>query len=138
MTSLARDVARGHGLRMSEVLAFVASGIIVIWGVAHAIPTRKVVAGFEPVTSTNRLVILQEWLAESVAMWGLAVVTVAVTADGGGTSTAHWAYLAVAAVLVALGALTWLTGARTPVIWFKICPVVLGAAAVLLVVASVV
>jgi hypothetical protein len=123
---------------MSEILAFVAAGIVAIWGVAHAIPTRKVVADFEPVTSTNRLVILQEWLAEAFAMWGLAGVTVAVTAAGGGTSAAHWVQLTVAAVLVALGALTWLTGARTPVIWFKICPVVLGTAAIMLVVAAVV
>jgi len=32
--------------------------------------------------------------------------------------------------------LTSLTGARTPVIWFKICPVLMTASAVLLVTAS--
>jgi hypothetical protein len=38
--------------------------------------------------------------------------------------------------LVALAALTALTGARTPVVWFKICPVLLGGSAALLVAAS--
>jgi hypothetical protein len=32
--------------------------------------------------------------------------------------------------------LTSLTGARTPVVWFKICPIVLTGAAALLLVAS--
>jgi hypothetical protein len=39
---------------------------------------------------------------------------------------------AVSALLIALATLTALTGARTPVIWFKICPVLLGATAALL------
>ena len=41
-----------------------------------------------------------------------------------------------AALLVALGVLTALTGARTRVVWFKICPVVMAVAAVLLLAAS--
>jgi hypothetical protein len=45
-------------------------------------------------------------------------------------------YRVAAALLLALGTLTALTGARTPVVWFKICPGVMAAAAVLLLVAS--
>jgi hypothetical protein len=45
-------------------------------------------------------------------------------------------YYAAAALLVALATLTALTGARTPVIWFKICPVLLSSSAALLVVAG--
>ena len=37
----------------------------------------------------------------------------------------------------ALAALTAVTGARTAVIWFKICPVLLAGSAVLLLIASV-
>jgi hypothetical protein len=43
---------------------------------------------------------------------------------------------AVSALLIALATLTALTGARTPVIWFKICPVLLGVTAALLLTAS--
>ncbi len=31
---------------MEEVFAYVAAGLVGLWGVAHAIPTRAVVAGF--------------------------------------------------------------------------------------------
>jgi len=36
-----------------------------------------------------------------------------------------------------LATLTALTGARTPVVWFKICPALLAGSAVLLLIASV-
>ncbi len=36
-----------------------------------------------------------------------------------------------------LAALTPLNGSRTPVVWFKICPVLLAGSAVLLLIASV-
>ncbi len=72
---------------MSEVLAYLAAGLVALWGVSHAIPTRQVVAGF-------------------------------------------------AGLLVAIAALTALTGARTPVVWFKVCPIVLSSSAALLVAAS--
>ena len=70
-------------------------------GIAHAVPTRQVVAGFRDTSTDNRRILLQEWLAEAITMWTLG-----------------------------------LTGARTPVIWFKICPVLLGGSAALLLLAS--
>jgi len=39
--------------------------------------------------------------------------------------------------LLAVAILTGMTGARTSVIWFKICPVLVASAAAMLVVASV-
>ena len=70
-------------------------------------------------------------------MWGLAGIIVAVTIVGGaGSHGSEWVYRVVAALLIALAVLTSLTGARTPVIWFKICPVLLALSAALLLVAS--
>jgi hypothetical protein len=40
-------------------------------------PTRKVVAGFGPISADNRRVILQEWLAEAFTMWGIAATVIA-------------------------------------------------------------
>ena len=122
---------------MAEGLAYVAAALVGLWGVSHAIPTRQVVAGFEPTTIDNHRVIVQEWLAEAFTMWGLAALVIAVTAVAGDKDVTSWVYRIVAALLVALGVLTALTGARTRVIWFKVCPVVLTSTAVLLVVASV-
>ena len=107
-------------------------------GVAHAIPTGRVVAGFEPTTRDNHRVIVQEWLAEAVTMWGLASILIAVTVVASHSEAAAWTYRVVAGVLIALAALTGFTGARTSVVWFKICPVLLTCSAALLLAASVV
>jgi hypothetical protein len=122
---------------MSAVLAYLSAALITAWGTAHAIPTRQVLAGFSPITADNRRIIQQEWLAEAITMWGLAAVIIAATAASGTTSdTRTWVYRAASAMLIALAALTALTGARTPVIWFKICPVLLSVTAALLLAAS--
>jgi hypothetical protein len=55
---------------------------------------------------------------------------------GADASSGIWVYRVAAGLLVALGTLTALTGARTPVVWFKICPVLLAGSAALLVAAS--
>jgi hypothetical protein len=124
---------------MDEVLAYVAAGLVGLWGVAHAVPTRQVVAGFGPITVDNRRVLLQEWLAEAFTMWGLAAAVIAATMVGGAGSVVTVAvYRVVAGLLVALAVLTGLTGARTPVVWFKVCPVLLIASAGLLLLASLV
>ena len=122
---------------MSDVLAYVAAALIGLWGVSHAIPTRQVVAGFEPTAIDNHRIIMQEWLAEALTMWGLTALLIAVTAVAGAEDVTSWVYRIVAALLVALAALTALTGARTRTIWFKVCPVLLTSTAVLLIIASV-
>jgi hypothetical protein len=120
-----------------EVLAYIASALIAVWGIAHSLSTKRVVAGFAPMTVDNRRVLTQEWLAESFTMWGMAAVVVAVTIAGPGTQVAAFVYCVVAGLLVALAVLTALTGARTPIVWFRVCPVLLATSAVLLLVASV-
>jgi len=116
--------------------AAAAAVIVALWGVAHAVPTAKVIAGFEPLTGDNRRILVQEWLAEAFTMWGLAAVILTVTvAAGASAHVSRCVYLVAAGVLVALATLTGLTGARTPVIWFKICTVVDMLSAGLLVVA---
>ena len=122
---------------MSAVLAYVAAVVVAAWGVAHVVPTRQVVAGFGPISADSRRVIVQEWLAEGFTMWGIAAMVIAATVAGGAAADVRaWVYRVAAALLVALGVLTAVTGARTPVVWFKVCPVVMAGAAVLLLVAS--
>jgi hypothetical protein len=121
---------------MPAVLAYISTALVAAWGLAHAIPTRQVLASFEPITTDNRRIILQEWLAEAFTMWGIALIVIAATAAPGTADIRAWVYRAASALLISLGTLTALTGARTPVIWFKICPVLLAVAALLLLFAS--
>ena len=119
------------------MLAYIAAALIAGWGIAHAIPTKRVVAWVGPMTVDNRRVFTQEWLAESFTMWGMAAVVVAVTAAARDTQVTAIVYRVIAGFLVALAVLTALTGARTPKVWFKVCPVLLATSAALPLVASI-
>jgi hypothetical protein len=120
-----------------QVLAYIAAALIAVWGIAHAVPTKRVVAGFAPITADNRRILIQEWLAESLTMWGMAALVVAVTATAADIQLTAIVYYVVAGLLVALAVLTALTGARTPIVWFKVCPALLATSAALLLVASI-
>lgn len=120
-----------------QVLAYLAAALVGVWGMAHAVPTKRVVADFAPITADNRRVLTQEWLAESLTMWGMATLVVAVTATAADSQVTAIVYRVVAGLLVALAVLTAVTGARTPIVWFKICPALLATSAALLLVASI-
>jgi hypothetical protein len=95
-----------------------------------------VVAGFEPTTPDNHWLVLQEWVAEAVTMWGLAALVVMVTTIDADQQVTTAVYRVVAVILAALAVLTTATGARTQIIWFKVCPVLLTTSAAMLVIAS--
>jgi hypothetical protein len=115
---------------VQDTLAYLGAILTGLWGVAHIIPTSQVVAGFQPTSRDNRLIIIQEWLAEALTMWGLAILVIVTTAAT--DNSTNWVYPVAAALLVAIAVLTALTGARTRIVWFKTCPLVLGTAAALL------
>jgi hypothetical protein len=122
----------------SAILVYAAAAIVFAWGVAHLVPTREVVAGFGDISIANRRVLTMEWMAEGFTMVFVALLVAAVTAQAGAHDhVAVLVYRLAAGLLAAIAVLTELTGARTPVSWFKACPLVLGTAVVLLVVASV-
>lgn len=122
---------------MSAGLAYVAAAVVATWGLVHVIPTRRVVASFGAISRDSRWIITQEWLAEGFAMWGIAAFVIAATAAGSG-DIRLWVYRVAAALLVAVGVLTAVTGARTPSVWFKVCLVVMAVSASLLLSASLV
>ncbi|MFI5286964.1 MAG: hypothetical protein ACHQ4F_11665 [Candidatus Dormibacteria bacterium] len=123
-------------MNASAALAWLSAGLVAAWGIAHVIPTRAVVQGFGSITRDNRLVLTQEWLAEALTMGFVAAIIIIATAVANAGAVAPWVYRAAAVMLVAVGVLTTATGARTPVMWFKICPIVLTTTAALLLIAS--
>jgi hypothetical protein len=122
---------------MSETLASVAAGIVFTWGVSHIIPTRQVVAGFGNIDQDNRYIITMEWVAEGLSFMFVAVLIVAVTWSANTPEAAEdLVYRVASGFLITIGVWTAMTGARTKVIWFKMCPVVMSVTSGLLIAAS--
>jgi hypothetical protein len=127
------------GVFTAAVLAYVASGMLIVWGTAHLAPTRAVAASFGEISLDNRRILVMEWVAEGITHISIGLLVVLATAiDGATDATTELVYVVSAGVLVVLAGLTAVTGARTPVIWFRVCPFVLTGAALLLVLASLV
>lgn len=118
------------------VLAYLSAAIVAVWGVFHVVPTAAVVRGFGPISRDNRLIITQEWVVEALAMGLVAAIVVATTALEGSSDLSRWLYRITAVMLVAVAAWTAATGARTPVVWFRVCVALLVSTAALLLAAS--
>ncbi len=53
---------------MSLVILYLGAILPLIWGIAHLIPTRNVVAGFGDISEDNHNIITMEWIVEGVSL----------------------------------------------------------------------
>jgi hypothetical protein len=118
---------------LDTILLYLGAAILFIWGVAHIIPTRNVVAGFGPLSNDNRINITMEWVAEGLALAFVGVLAALVTALGGTNHPVGNAVLwAIAGFCILVGGWTFIVGRRSSILPIRLCPLVLAFAAALL------
>ena len=124
---------------LNDILLYIGSAILIVWGIAHIIPTKSVVNGFGAISEDNKRIITMEWVAEGLTLCFIGLLVLFVTILGDSPNDASLiVYRASAAMLIAMAAWTALTGARTPIIPIKLCPFVKTIVAVLFIVGSLV
>jgi hypothetical protein len=110
---------------INNVLLYIGSAIIIIWGIAHVIPVKSVVTGFGPISPDNRRIITMEWIAEGLTLCFIGLLVLFITlSDGPQNSVSRNVYRASGLMLIIMAALTAFTGARTSIVPIKICPLV--------------
>lgn len=110
----------------------VGTGLITLWGIAHIVPTKKVVGSLGEVSEDVRRMFTMEWVAEGLTLIFIGVqVGILVHVFGGDSYTVFWVARICAVMLVVLAVLTGFTGARTKIMPMKICPFVKLLAAVM-------
>ena len=113
--------------------------ITIGWGIAHIIPTNRVVAGFGDISRENRLIITMEWIGEGLTLCFIGLLVLIITLMGFSGDQAGLIVIWLAAsMLIVMAILTIFTGARTSITPIKICPFVIILAAVLIFIGSVV
>jgi hypothetical protein len=118
---------------LANVLLYLGAAILFVWGVAHIVPTRNVVAGFGPLSEDNRINITMEWVAEGLALAFVGVLAALVTSVGGADDPVRRVVIwAIAAFCVLMGAWTFIVGRRSTILPIRLCPLVLAVAVVLL------
>ncbi len=99
----------------STVLIYVDSLVVIMWGIAHIVPTRSVVVGFGTLSPDNMQVITMEWVAEGLALCFIGVLTLLITLqESASNPLATLVYRLCAAMFVLMAAWTGATGSRTP------------------------
>jgi len=122
---------------VNEILIYIGSAIIILWGIAHLIPTRAIVKGFGDISADNKKVLAMEIIAEGLTLIFLGVTPLLFTIMSDSENvTVNRIIFACAMMLLVMALLTLFTGARTSVIWYKICPAVKTVAAVLFMLGS--
>jgi len=120
-----------------NILLYIGSIIIILWGVAHLIPTKAIVRGFGAISEDNKKILTMEVIAEGLTLIFVGVLPLLMTIlVGFQERAAYLVYLACAVMLLVMAILTAMTGARTPTIWYKICPAVKTIVAILFILGS--
>jgi hypothetical protein len=118
----------------SEALLYLGALLPFVWGIAHLFPTRSVVAGFGGITQDNRRIITVEWIVEGVALIFIGVFIASVTMIDPGGAVSSTVYLLSALALFSLAIVSAFTGFRVRFFPFKLCPFLLTAAGLCLLV----
>jgi hypothetical protein len=121
----------------NEILIYIGSAIIILWGIAHFIPTKNIVKGFGDISADNKKIIAMESIAEGLTLIFLGVLPLLLTLMSDRDVIVNRTIFICAIMLLVMALLTLFTGARTSVIWYKICPAVKTVAAALFILGSV-
>jgi len=114
---------------ISDILLYVGSIVITLWGVAHIIPTKRIVNGFGSISVDNRRILTMEWIAEGLTLVFIGLLVLFVTILGGAQNTVSAIVFTISALMLIV--MAGLTGGRTPIVFFKICPLAKTAVAIL-------
>lgn len=117
---------------MTAVLGYLGGALPIVWGIAHLVPTRAVVAGFGDISDDNRRIITMEWITEGAMLVVLGAIVVLTTALDGASPVARGADIVSAAGLLGLAVVSLGTGFRVKLLPFKLCPAVFATSAALI------
>jgi hypothetical protein len=117
---------------VKDLLLYAGSIVVILWGIAHIVPTRPVVKGFGPISEDNRRIITMEWIAEGLTLCFIGALVLCVSIWAGRQNPISiLVYRLCALMLLLMAGLTALTGARTAILPIRICPLVKASVAVL-------
>jgi len=110
----------------NEVLLYISSIIIFIWGIAHLIPTKSVVDGFGKISTDNKRIITMEWIAAGISICFIGIIGFMMTYFGYSTDIVGiLIFRLLAVMLFVLATVSIFTGARTAILPNKICPIIM-------------
>ena len=119
---------------MDLILLYLGSGLTVLWGVAHIVPTKSVVQGFGEINIDNKRIITMEWITEGFALIFIGVLVATVTFIDPSNVVSTAVYFISVIMLLAMALLSLFTGFKINFLPFKLCPFIFSASAVFIII----
>jgi hypothetical protein len=116
---------------LNEALLYAASVLTGLWGIAHLLPTKSVVRGFDELTVDNKHIITMEWILEGVALIFIGALVATATAVDGTTTVTRSVYVILATGLLVFAVVSFFTGFRVKFLPFRLCPFIFTTSSVL-------
>ncbi len=117
---------------MTAAFCYLGGAAAAVWGMAHLVPTPKVVAGFGDISDDNRNIISMEWIAEGAMLIFIGTLVIVATAVDHTAHVARAAYIVSAAGLIGLAVLSLFTGFKVKFLPFKLCPAIFATSSALI------
>ncbi len=117
---------------MTATLCYLGGATACLWGIAHLVPTPKVVAAFGSINDDNRHIITMEWITEGAMLIFIGTLVVVETVVDHSARAARAAYIVSAVGLVGLAIVSLLSGFKVKLLPFKLCPVIFATSAALI------
>ena len=118
---------------MNQIVLYIAAALTGLWGVAHLFATNGVVKGFGEISTDNKRIITMEWIVEGVALISTGMFVAAATAIQPDAAVSSAVYAVAIGTLIALSVVSLFTGFKVAFLPFKLCPVIFGLSACLIV-----
>lgn len=111
---------------------YLASLLIVVWGVTHLFPTKNVVRGFGAISLDNQRIITMEWITEGAALIFIGVLTAAVTLVDPASWAIRTVYWLSIVMLNAMSIISLFTGFRVNFLPYRLCPIIFTGSSILI------
>jgi hypothetical protein len=105
---------------------------LIIWGIAHLFPTTSVVRGFGDISKDNKRIITMEWIIEGVTLIFTGLLIGLLTILNPDNKISSVLFILIVVLLIVLAIISFLTGFRVKFLPYKLCPFVLMAAAIMI------
>jgi hypothetical protein len=115
-------------------LLYTASVFLIIWGVAHLIPTTSVVRGFGDISRDNKQIITMEWIIEGATLIFTGLLIGLLTILNPDNKISSLLFILIVVFLIILAIISFFTGFRVKFLPYRLCPFILIAAALLILV----
>lgn len=123
---------------INQIFLYIGSILTIIWGAAHLIPTKSVVAGFGEITIDNKRIITMEWIIEGVFLIFIGSLCAGLTYLDHPGIISNYVFIFCSVFLIILAIISLFTGFKVKFLPFKLCPLIFSVSAILILLGSLV